>query len=204
MRSLLVSLVGVAVLVGCSPGLGESPSPSVGVTSRAASAGPTQSVGPSPTPSPTAVASFPDSLPTDDPEKAAVIAGWQEYWRVYEKYAADPTLTDLTETQYVTTGEAANVILDSLRASREKNLKFVGPQQFRDVSVGAISEDAAGDRTAVISYCADNSQRQRLDATTGKPAAVDVPDTFTEQATLKEGADAKWRVAVIRNQEAKC
>lgn len=199
MRSLLVSLVGVAVLVGCSPGQGESPSPSVGVTSRAASAGPTQSVGPSPTPSPTAVASFPDSLPTDDPEKAAVIAGWQEYWRVYEKYAADPTgFADYTETQYVAIGEEANLILDRLELLRSQKLRNEGGMVFRDVEVVLDSARA----TAIVTYCSDLASLRVRDVISGE--YVVRTGTMAETASLERGADGKWRVFQIRNDVREC
>lgn len=196
MRIRVLVLCGLAALTACSP-------PQDGPTPLASSGGvPSQTVSPvvsaSPTPSPSAVASYPASLPTDDPEKAAVIAGWQEYWRVYEKYAADPSLKDLTETQYVTTGEEATGILDALDELKRLGLKSEGGLIFKDVAV--VSDSTSGE--ARLTYCLDLSRVRLVHVQTGQP----YPRTgaLLEQASLKMGADGIWRVSEILNGEAKC
>lgn len=199
MRSLLVSLVGVAVLVGCSPGQGESPSASPGVPSLSPSMSPGPSASSSATPSPTAVASYPDSLPTDDPEKAAVIAGWQEYWRVYEKFAADPSLTDLTETQYVTTGEEAKEILDLIASLRHEGVRSEGGRKFSDVEVSI----AGGfPMTAIIKYCMNVDELLLFDIATGE--RIPRSGAYVEEARLENKKDGTWRVSYVKNEPAQC
>lgn len=144
-------------------------------------------------------------MPTDDPETAAIIHGWQEYWRVYEKFAADPSgFTDFTETQYVTTGEESDLILDRIATLRHRNLKVEGAQRFRDVSVDEIRETLDGLRTTGVSYCADNSERRLIDAATGEVVPRKGGDTYRETASMVEGLDGIWRVASMENEESSC
>lgn len=194
------------LLVACAPANGQSQAP---VKSGVDDPSPSVTVAllPSPSPSasatPSAPASFPADLPTGDAESAAIIEGWQAYWRVFEKFAADPSLTDLTETQHVTTGEEADAILVGLAHGRERNVKSVGTQQFRAVQLSPTRQTAAG-READISYCADLSAVRLVDAETGAPVERGGSDTFHETATMREGVDGTWRVAQIRNEEATC
>ena len=129
MRLLVVVVAGL-VLAGCSPAEGPTESPSVSVepsptveqTTLAPSSSPSPTVeSVSPTPVPTEFQSYPADLPTEDPESAAIIEGWQAYQRVYEKFASDPFgYTDFTETQYVTTGHEATTVMERIQALREE------------------------------------------------------------------------------------
>ena len=197
----------LVLLVGCSPAEEPSPSPSPTAVTPSPSPTPTPSsipsVSPSPSPSPTAVESYPADLPTGDPESAAIIAGWQEYQRVLEKFAADPLgFSDFSETQYVTTGEAANVILDEMQMLRNERLRSEGGLVFRDVTLTIIGTGESGAREATLDYCLDVNALRVFYVDTGEQ--LPRSGTYTETTTMEQGADAKWRVSRIRNSEASC
>ena len=203
MRLLIAALVCVAVLVGCGPTGAQTPSPSPSPSAPGVTPTPTPS--PSPTPTPTAFASFPADLPTEDPETTAVIEGWQEYWRVYEKYAADPAaFEDFSGTRAVATGEEGERVIGSLNALKESGIRVIGSQEFRDVTVSEVSLRADRISEATVSYCVDGSRLVRLDAESGEPTGVEVPPTYLEQARMELALDGVWRVAQIRNQRATC
>lgn len=194
-----VTLIAVVLLAGCAGdgdgGESVSPTPSA-VTTSVPVASPTPSTSPTPTVMPT----YPSDLPTESPENAAIIAGWQEYWRVYEKFAADPNgYTDFTETQYVTTDEESVVILDSIAGLRELGVRVVGGSVFRDVSVEVLEKDIAE-----IAYCSDTTQVDVRYIDSGETFERDVADSYLETATMWKGDDDIWRVAKIRNEAAPC
>lgn len=201
MRMVVVSLGCVMLLAGCGAEPDRPPS-----LTPVASATPTPvhspTPTPTPTPSPTSFPSYPADLPTQDPEIAAIIAGWQEYWRVYEKFAADPlTLTDLTETQYVTTGRQASIVHTSIASYREKRLRGDGGRVFRDVVVGNITKVGSA-RQATITYCADGAQLRVFDIDTN--TLLPRSGTYRETAIMEEGPDGLWRVELLENVEAQC
>ncbi|QNP54687.1 hypothetical protein [Tessaracoccus defluvii] len=149
------------------------------------------------------VESYPADLPTGDPESAAIVAGWQEYFRVYEKYAADPLgYSDFSELMYVTTGDEANEVLDGIAHLREEDLRVEGGLQIRDVSVSTPVPDDLGIRTATVKFCSDSSRVRLFRISTGERVLVE--RTLLEAFTMEEGADGKWRVAKVRNQAASC
>ncbi len=200
----LGATVAVLLLVACSPGGGQSPTPVASgsvASSPSITAAPIPSPSPTPTPSatvaPSAPASFPADLPTGDPESAAIIEGWQAYWRVYEKFAADPSLTDLTETQYVTTGEEANGILEAIAEVRDAGLRSEGGVVFRDFVV-----TVTGEGEAKLDYCVDLAWLRVVRIDNGEPFPRS--GTFVEHARMERGVDNVWRVAQIRNEEIQC
>ncbi len=206
MRRLLVPLACIALLSACSPSDEPSPSPTPSAVEPSAVQSPTPVSSPTPTPTPsptpTAFPSYPADLPTGDPETAAIIKGWQEYWRVYEKFAADPLGSkDLTETQYVTTGRQSTIILDAIASFRESRLRSEGGRLVRDVSVGQITETAEG-ATAVVEYCVDAEQLRVFNIDTGEQ--VPRSGTYSESASMLQGPDGTWRVELIQNEKAKC
>ena len=206
MRRLLVPLACIALLSACSPSDEPTPSPTTSAVEPSPVQSPTPLSSPTPTPTPsptpTTFPSYPADLPTEDPETAAIIKGWQEYWRVYEKFAADPLGSkDLTETQYVTTGEEATLILDKLAALREERLRVQGGVVFRAVEVekGLSSSEP---RTAQLSYCLDRSHMQimKIDSDERVPAE----GTLAETALLVLMPDGSWRVSQITNEIKTC
>lgn len=199
MRHLLVPLAVVALAVGCTPDVAPTASPSVFV-SPTASASPSVS----PSPSPTAVESFPPAPATESAEQAAIRAAWMEYWRIHHKFTSDPSYSDLTETQLITTGEQQNVILDSIGSLREMELRSLGGLQFRDVVVNPPSATGDAPRTSLVEYCVDRQKLILENYSTGEKLAAPGAPTFLEQTTLEEGLDGRWRVSMIRNQEAAC
>lgn len=205
MRRWLVPL-GCVLAVGCVPAADPTPTPTPVVSvAPTPSPTPTPSPSPSPTPSPTAFPSFPADMPTEDPETAAIIAGWQEYLRVYEKFAADPvTPVDVAQVQWVTTGTETSAFLGSLDKGRERRIKLVGPQQFRAVTVGTVTPSADGAKQSVISYCVDSSRVQLINIDTNQQVQRTTSPTFLESATMERGADGVWRVGGISNREASC
>ncbi|QXT63512.1 hypothetical protein [Tessaracoccus palaemonis] len=192
-----VMLIAVVLLVGCAGDGVESVSPEpTAVTTSIPVASPTPSASPSPTVMPT----YPSDLPTESAEEAAIIAGWQEYWRVYAKFTADPNgYTDFSEVSYVTTDERGRILLNFLTYMRENDLKTLGGQVFRDVRVKRVDKGIAE-----VQYCFDTRHVDVRHADTGEVFERDVADTYVETATMHEGADGIWRVARIHDKEAKC
>ena len=197
MRHLLVPLAVVALAAGCTPDVAPTSSPSVFVS-------PTVSASPSvsPSPSPTAVESFPPAPATESAEQAAIRAAWMEYWRVYEKFAADPSLTDLTELQNLTDGEESSAVMSSIQSLREAGRFTKGGWQFREVVV-EHPIDGRGEQ-AKVSYCLDRSRLVIADIATDLPISGPQPGNLMETATLEQGPDGMWRVALRRNQESTC
>ena len=198
MRHLLVPLAALALVAGCTPDAAPTGSPSV-FPSPTVSA----SASPTPSPSPSAVESFPPAPATESPDQAAIRAAWMEYWDVRSRFVADPTLTDLSETQRVTTGEAEDLILNSIRNLRNAGHRSVGGLEFRGISIGVARESDGGLAHADVTYCLDRSKVQLLDSS-GEAVIVEGPTTLKETATLERGLDDVWRVALIRNEAAEC
>ncbi|GAA4894021.1 hypothetical protein GCM10025789_09030 [Tessaracoccus lubricantis] len=142
-------------------------------------------------------------LPTEDPESAAIVAGWQEYQRVYEKFAMAPNeYSDFTETQYVTTGHESVVILDRIAGFRENGLELVGGVAFHDLAVGPPTDEPDGTSTATIEYCLDLNQLQVRDVATGDLVARS--GRFEEVAYMRQGLDDVWRVEGITSSDEEC
>ncbi|WP_353081786.1 hypothetical protein [Tessaracoccus lapidicaptus] len=203
MRHLLAPVVLAACVVGaCTPAVEEPttappPSPTVSVS---ASPSPT----PEPSPSPTVAESFPPAPASESADQAAVRAAWMEYWRVYEKFAADPSLPDWSETQRITAGEEATLIIQSIGALKDRGWRSLGGREFREVGVSLQGTSAEGRAVASVSYCLDSTAVQVVNALTGEPVTVDASPTLKEVATLEEGADGRWRVVEVRNEPAQC
>ena len=197
MRHLLVPLAVVALAAGCTPAVAPTGSPSV-FASPTASATPS----PTPSPSPTAVESFPPAPATESPEQAEIRAAWMEYWRVYEKFASDPSLTDFTELQNLVDGEETTVALQSIQNLRESGRRTDGGLLFRDAVVG-VPAGSASSRTVTVTYCLDRSNLAIVDAETGSSIGDPLPN-LRETASLSEGTDGAWRVTQIRNVEEAC
>ena len=203
---LAIGLVATLALVGCTPEESPtpSPSPSAELQSPAPSPSPSPAVeSPSPSPSPTAFQSYPGDLPTEDPVSAAIIHGWQEYPRVYEKFATAPNAySDLSETQHVTWGHESTVILDRIDALRDQGLELVGGRRFSDMQLGQISSNAEGLRAVQLTYCLDISQMQVREVESGE--LVERSGAYKENAWLVEGPDGLWRVEGLNTLDEPC
>lgn len=210
------------VLAGCAPGVVESvgpvpasptvtpvtvkPSPSL-TPSPSPSPSSTQMPSPSPASTPTALPSafpsYPADLPTEDPELAAIVGGWQAYQRVYEKFASDPFgFTDFTETQYVTTGFEGTGILERIEMLREENLALAGGMRFSDLEFGEYRYNSEGARSVVMSYCFDIDELEVRDLSSGE--LVERSGRFVEEAFMTEGRDGIWRVEGLRTLDETC
>lgn len=126
-----------------------------------------------------------------------------EYWRIYEKFAGDPALTDLTETQTITTGEQQNLILDEISALREEGLKAQGGFTIRDVVISEV-KPVDGVPSATVEYCVDRRGVRLVSIATGKPVPFSGPETLSEAATFQQGSDGRWRVALLSNRAESC
>lgn len=206
MRLVFALVAVVALVVGCTPEAVESPTPTPSPveTTVTPSESPTvESPSPSPSPSPTVFQSYPVDLPTEDPETAAIIEGWQEYQRVYEKFAMDPFgYTDFTETQYVTTGHESTGILERIEALREENLALVGGLRYSDLQIGEFTNNSEGLRSTVLSYCLDINELQVRDLESGE--LVERSGRFAEQAFMTRGHDGTWRVEGLNTLDETC
>src|SRR5690606_6368144 len=98
---------------------------------------PTESPSPSPSESPTAFESFPPPADYMGEQELAVRQGVADYWEVFARFAADPTLTDLTDTQRVTEpGSAeAQLIMDQIATLREEKVRIEGQWRFRNLEI---------------------------------------------------------------------
>ena len=199
MRHLLVPLAVVALAAGCTPAVAPTGSPSV-FASPTASATPS----PTPSPSPTAVESFPPAPATESPEQAEIRAAWMDYWGAFDRFARDPDLSDLSDTQRVTTGEAQDTILTALRGLREANMRTMGGLLFRDVEVEDPSRESDGLEFAIVQYCLDRSGVENIDTVTGERVAIEGPLTWPETMRLEKGLDGRWRAAQIRSGAGSC
>lgn len=209
MRRIALSLLCMGLLAGCTPDEPAQPTmtpTSTAPTTPAPSATPTPPPVATPTssPSPTMAESFPPPPATESPEQAAIRAAWMRYWEVYDKFAADPGLEDVTETQLVTTGEESVVIRQSLQQLRADGLQSLGGWEFRDVEILPPTPDASGVTSAEISYCVDRQSLQLVHSASGEPALAEPLPNLDEVAVLEKGEDGVWRVSQRRNQEASC
>ena len=208
MRLVFALVAVVALVVGCTPEAVESPTPTPSPveTTVTPSESPTvEPPSPSPSPSPTVFQSYPADLPTEDPETAAIIEGWQEYQRVVEKFSKDPdgyTDTELVETQEVTWGVELRTVINRILALRENDLEYLGGTAFRDIAVGEYGADSEGLRTVTLTYCLDVSRAQLRNTLTDD--VIDREGTFIEEALMTEGPDGIWRVTELRAESATC
>ncbi|MDO5736304.1 MAG: hypothetical protein Q4P15_07500 [Propionibacteriaceae bacterium] len=150
--------------------------------------------------------SFPPPPDDETAEQAAIREGWMNYWKVYDKFTADPFVTDFTETQLVTVSgsDQARVILDVLQRLREGGWKVVGSHIFRDYRVLEGPSDSGDVSTAIVSYCYDGRQKRLVDALTGADVETTAADTYVETAKLEKGLDGIWRVSLIGNEALTC
>lgn len=127
-----------------------------------------------------------------------------EYWAIFHRFSADPSLGDLTDTQRITTGEAQDSVLATIRQLREGNIKSLGGLRFRDISISQPEPGTDGLRESVVSYCLDRKEVTNVDADTGDPLENTGPLSWRESATMVEGLDSRWRVAAIRSGSDSC
>lgn len=198
-----------ALLIGCTPEADPTPSPTT--TSAAPSPSPsptTQSPTPEPSPTSTEVDSFPDDTSGDTPEQAQIRAGWENYIRTVDKFLRDPSLNDLTETQHVTTGQAATDVIQGITTMRGNNLKRTGDIIYRDAVISEPTTNADGVTIATVTHCLDPRHMLLVDIDTGKPGSPDValqPDqTLKSEVTMERMPDGTWRAALSRTEPATC
>ena len=155
-------------------------------------------------PSLTEIRSFPPAPEGEEPEKAAIRQGWEQYKIVYEKYAVDPNLTDFTEAQQVTTGFWSSGVMQSIRSLRKQNLRAEGYVVYRDVKIGDPETNSDGARISIVTACNDLSHSLAIDVTTGEKSDKGYNGTLFETTTMELGLDNKWRVADYTNERKTC
>lgn len=184
---LLVCLV---LLVGCTPSV-PGPSPSAPSPS-AVSPTPSRSPSPSPSPSPTAVESFP-ALPTGmDPEKSAVLEGWQAYELAVDKHKKDPSLTDYRAVEITTGGEETSRVVGAIAGLREKGWRRTGDVVSRFVSIDGPVTSSEGVREALVTYCVEPGYSWTVEIETGK-TVVQQDETLLAQVRMQLMPDGSWR-----------
>ena len=164
----------------------------------------TESTSKDPSPSLTEIRSFPPAPEGEEPEKAAIRQGWEQYKIVYEKYAVDPNLTDFTEAQQVTTGFWSSGVMQSIRNFRKQNLRAEGYVVYRDVKIGDPETNSDGARISIVTACNDLSHSLAIDVTTGEKSDKGYNGTLFETTTMELGLDNKWRVADYTNERKTC
>lgn len=211
MRKFLVPAMVLALAVGCT---GSDPEPTETVastpvaTATTASATPSRTLSPqpsqTPSPSPTVHESFPAPPSTETPEQAAIRAAVIEYWRVYEKFTTDSSLTDYSETQRVTTGDRKVRIIEAITRLRDQSQETRGSRTFRNLVIAAPTTGQSGTQQTVVTYCVDPSGISVVDSDTEEVIHEGGDVTLLEQMTLEQGADGIWRVLDIANQMVDC
>ncbi|QNP54693.1 hypothetical protein [Tessaracoccus defluvii] len=120
-----------------------------------------------------------------------------------EKFTSDPFgFKDFGETQYVTTGDAANEIILEIEGLRQQRLRSDGGLVFRDVTIASVGTGESGVREATLEYCLDVSDLRVFNIDTGEQ--LPRSGVYSETTTMEQGEDAKWRVSRVRNSEASC
>ena len=195
---LAASILTTAFLGGCGAAAAPEPEPSASVTFG------TGPMSKDPSPTPTEVRSFPPAPEGEDPEKAAIRQGWEQYNLVYDKYTKDPNLTDFTEAQQVTTGFWSSGIMQYIRSLRKENLRAEGDTTYRDVKIGDPETNSDGVRVAVVTACLDPTHQYTVDITTGEKSEKTLKGTLVETMTMELGLDKKWRVADYTNEMKQC
>lgn len=214
MLARVVVMALIAVAAGACTAEPESPasptagpvvseSPSTRVPSPSPTPSPSLEPTPAASPSPTAFQSFPPPPPNETDEQAAIREGWEAYNHTLDKFLRDPNLTDLTETQYVTTGDESIRIIDEIQAARSGNVHLGGHLLFRDVTYG-VPEEIEGVRQATITYCNDAAHLVVLDSNTDEPITDQSADSFLAHDRLVQGTDGKWRVAEHLTEDVRC
>lgn len=210
MSKFLAPAMVLVLAVGCSgadPESTETVSSSPAASASSASATPSRTLSaqpsPSPSPSPTVHESFPAAPSTETPEQAEILAAWQHYKVVLQKFAGDPSLSDLSETQLITTGEEQNGILSSIQGLRDSNLVSEGGLAYRDVTVGSPRVGSDGVKRAIVTYCVDRSKLIVVNQDTREPVDINNHLDLLEEATLAQVGN-KWLVETIRNEDGSC
>lgn len=199
-----------ALLAGCTPETEPTSSPTPTPTTSSAAPMPTPTPTPttvSPSPTPTAVESFPDDVTGDSPAQAEVRAGWQAYINVTDKFARDPELNDLTEIQYVTTGQLATDAVASIMRLRENNLMRKGDLVLRDAEISEPEANTDGVMTSAVNYCFDPAHLQTVDIDTGEQGgenALQPDQTMKVTVLMEQLPDGSWRAALSETELAPC
>ena len=182
-----------------------SASPSVVTSTRTPTPRQTPTASPTPSPSPSlnTVPSFPSAPATETPDEAAVRAGWEAYLKQLARYAADPTLTDLTDLANHATDNGLPRTIHQIQLVRERNEIIKGGAAYTDVTITIPHPDLGLEGSALVHYCFDRSRMQAVDAQTGEAIPREVGN-LEEQATMQRGSDGQWRLDSMRNRESTC
>lgn len=155
-------------------------------------------------PSPTFSRSYPPPDPDETEEQRAIREGWEAYREVWDKYDKDPTLTDWTEIQEVTTGGETEQTIQMITHLREQNLRAVGDTVFKEVLVGEPALAADGSLVATVTSCLDPSQQYLVDIDTGERSDSGLSETLREIVTMALREDGVWRASWYENELAPC
>lgn len=205
-RLAIAALTAGILLAGCTPDTQPTQTPSTSPSTVTSSAAPTPSPSPTASPSQTVIESFPDTPTDESPVQAEIRAAWESYQRTLDKFARDPELNDLTETQYVTTGQEATDAVQGIVRLRQNNLMRKGTVIFRDAVISEPTTNTDGVTTAEINYCFDPAHLQTVDIDTGQPGEnVIQPDqTMKVKIIMEQMPDGSWRAALSETKLAKC
>ncbi len=162
---------------------------------------------PAPTPTPTGFPSFPPAPADEDDTTTAIRAGFEAYWQAYDAAMKDPLNEELAKAAQQATepgSEEAELIVQSIQLSRDRDGRAVGMLAIRDVEIAARETNDDGRRTATVTYCLDSTGVSLVSISTGEKLDVTPIPTLLETMTLTEGKDGIWRVSLMRNKEATC
>ncbi len=201
---LAVAALLLTCLGACTPEPGPTENPTPSPTATAPSTASQSQTPPTPTPSVTEVVPFPDDVTSDTADQAEIRAGWEAYVRVGDKFARDPSLKDLSETQHVTTGQASVDLVQSINTLRSKNLVRKGDPVYRDTKISDPATNDDGVTTATVNYCFDATQMKTVDADSGKEGELTFRETMKVEALLEKMPDGSWRVALVSTEVAPC
>ena len=205
-RLAIAALTAGILLAGCTPDTQPTQTPSTSPSSVTSSAAPTPSPSPTASPSQTVIESFPDTPTSESPVQAEIRSAWEAYETTMDKFARDPALNDLTEIQYVTTGQEATDAVQGVVRLRQNNLMRKGTVVFRDAVISEPTTNTDGVTTSEINYCFDPANLQTVDVDTGQPGEnVIQPDqTMKIKVIMEQMPDGSWRAALSETELAKC
>jgi hypothetical protein len=139
------------------------------------------------------------SASTSGQDRAAVLAAYQEFWRVGRTFDRDyPPAQWRAVLSQVATDPVLSRAVSGAQLQRQNGTVLYG-QVIPHPTVTSL--DPAGQ--ARVSDCQDASHAGQADAKTGKPKTVGVAHSPV-RAILLRGTDGRWRVSDVEYVGGRC
>lgn len=204
--SIAITTVAVLLVSACQPGppneptIDDAPTPSPTATPTVApTTSVTPSATPSPSPSPTAWESFPPPDADEPAEIRAIREAWQNHESIFDEYARDSSLKDMTKLIQFASGDEASSVVHSLGHIRDLGLVRSGRVKYSHVEVTLPEKNKNKPRTAVLTACKDSSNVRYIDASSGEiPTGNDALDVIAKLKVtwvMEQQPNMRWTVS---------